>query len=181
MYSMKEVTVCDGKKIHIFDNLFTLSEIEKFYEFIRSSMFLIDGGDGFISLYNDQIYSSYSDNDIINMGFYKTKGYEIINKFLNISEREKKQIRVNCSIPSEKMDVHQDGEGITLLYYANLKWELNWGGHTLFLNENLSDIEYTCAYKMGRVVVFDGTIPHLIMLANHQAIGNRLSFVIQYK
>jgi len=177
---MKEISVCEGKKIFVFDDLFSLYERSIFYSFVNNSLFKITGSDRSASAYKNKITSPYGEDDVINMGFYKTKGFDILNNKFNFNI-EKKQIRVNCSTSSESCEVHHDGEGLTLLYYANLNWELSWSGHTIFLNENLTDIEYVSAYKPGRVVVFDGTIPHMTMLSNHQAKDNRLTFVIQYK
>lgn len=178
---MKEINVCGDKKIYVFDDLFSFDERDLFYVFMKKSMYRINGGDGAMASYTNQVYSLYSDEDVENMGFYRTKGFEILDKKFGLKSRDKKQIRVNCSNPLEVADTHSDRNGLTLLYYANLKWQLNWSGHTLFLNESLTDIEYTCAYKPGRVVVFDGSIPHMIMLSNFQATENRLTFVVQYK
>jgi hypothetical protein len=178
---MKEVTVCGYKKIYIFDDLFSFGERSIFYKFILNSKYMIDGGNGPLTRYHNHIFSNFCDDDVINMGFYNTKGFDILNNKFNFNKTEKKQIRVNCSTSSESCEIHNDGKGLTLLYYVNLNWELSWSGHTLFLNENITDIEYAAAYKPGRIVVFDGTIPHMITLPNHQAKDNRLTFVIQYK
>lgn len=180
MFSVKDVTVCDNKKIHIFDNLFSFEERYKFHDFITSSYFRINGSDDSSNLYRNQIYSSFNSQDMENMTFYETKGFQTVDSLFSLSSRKIHQIRVNCCLPTESSEVHKDFS-LTLLYYVNLKWQINHGGHTIFLNESLSDIEYTSAYVPGRLIIFDGSIPHMIILPNNQANAARLSLVIQYK
>ena len=49
------------------------------------------------------------------------------------------------------------------LYYVNLDWRDGWHGETLFYNpDNLSEIVYTSLYMSGRIILFDGSIPHAI-------------------
>jgi len=48
----------------------------------------------------------------------------------------------------------------TLLYYANIKWDINWGGETLFYDNSAKEIIASIIPKPGRVVLFQGTIPH---------------------
>ena len=181
-FNAKEISVCDGKKITVIDNLFSFSEREKMNKFLLASLFRINGGDvsANVSSYSNQIFSSYSEEDLNHLVIMETEGYKKLNGKFELSLRKVKQCRVNMSASSESCDVHHDHKGLTLLYYANLRWNLNWGGHTAFISEDLSDIEYVCAYKAGRVCVFDGTIPHMVVLPNHQAIGHRLSLAIQF-
>jgi len=49
------------------------------------------------------------------------------------------------------------------LYYPNLHWEDGWEGETRFFNKhNRDEIVYTSVYKPGRIILFDGEIPHQI-------------------
>ena len=180
MYSMKDLTVCDNKKIYVFDDLLSFEERYDYYMFCTTSLFKINGCDSYVSGNRNQLYSDFSEQDIVNMGFYGSKGFKTINDKLGIFSREILQIKVNCSTPFESNNVHLDKCDLTLLYYVNMKWELNWSGHTLFLNDDLENVEYCCLYKPGRIVIFDGSIPHMILLPNNQSEHHRLTFVIQY-
>ena len=49
------------------------------------------------------------------------------------------------------------------LYYVNLDWRDGWHGETLFYNpDNLKEIVYTSLFIPGRIILFDGSIPHAI-------------------
>ncbi len=59
--------------------------------------------------------------------------------------------------------VHTDARGAghyTSLYYAHPKWDINWGGETLFFNDSRDAILHAAFPKPGRLVHFSGTIPH---------------------
>ena len=143
-------------------------------------MLFRSGGDGLLSKEFNQIFCKFSDEDLSNFGFCNTEVFKTIDKEYDLSKRAIKQIRTNCVTFAEDSNFHNDGFGPTVLYYANLEWMPYWSGHTLFLNETLDEAEYTCLYKPGRVVVFDGSIPHLILTPNTMCRTPRLTFVIQY-
>ena len=67
----------------------------------------------------------------------------------------------------------------TLLYHVNYKWDNEWGGETLFANED-GDCEYCVEYKPGRIVIFDGTIAHKPAVISPQAEEFRFMYVMQY-
>ena len=66
------------------------------------------------------------------------------------------------------------------MYYVNLNWNIESGGHTIFLDDSLKEPIYTSLYQPGKVVLFDGNIPHIIMPYNNIDNGNRKTFAIQY-
>ena len=170
-----------NKLIRIHDNLFTYVERSKFYSVFRKSLFQAVGGDNDLNLYpNQQFFSNYTLDDLGVSGFQDTEGYKKLDKEYNFSSRKIKQIRINLSTAVEKNTTHIDQAGLTLLYYPCIDWKIDWGGHTIFLNENTDDIIYVSAYKTGRVVVFDGTIPHLLIPPTSLCTINRLSFAIQF-
>ena len=49
------------------------------------------------------------------------------------------------------------------------------------MDDLLQEAEYTCIYKPGRVVIFDGTIPHMIMNESSLCPDYRLTFAIQWR
>ena len=65
--------------------------------------------------------------------------YKLNKKRLNDSAQQvqgKKLYRmyVNCFVPGEKPYFHVDGdEGVTFIYYPNMKWDKDDGGETQFL------------------------------------------------
>ncbi len=48
---------------------------------------------------------------------------------------------------------------LTALWFICTEWNVDWGGETLFFNEN-EDAEFVVSPKPGRMVMFDGEISH---------------------
>jgi Rps23 Pro-64 3,4-dihydroxylase Tpa1-like proline 4-hydroxylase len=70
---------------------------------------------------------------------------------------------VNKSVFGDMYFSHRDCSAhrkhVTLLYYANLEWENDWGGETIFYNDD-KDAEVVVSPRPGRVVVARGAILH---------------------
>ena len=181
MSDMKEIRTSSNKMIRVYDDYISFFHIEKFYNFIRQSKFMISGADGVLSTYKNQVYSTYSTQDLISLGMLDTDIFKKLREEFSLDRKEIKQIRVNCSTFSEDNTIHCDNHGLTFLYCVNPVWDISWSGHTVFLSDDLKESEYLSLYKPGRIVLFDGTIPHLILTPTHKAVDKRLSFVIQYK
>ena len=98
-----------------------------------------------------------------------------VNKFLNLIPLIFKKnldfsffksMQVNLSDFSTVDLIHVDGAkfanktSYTILYYSNIKWDINYGGETLFYDPNNLEIISAIQPKPGRFVVFDSTLPH---------------------
>ena len=70
---------------------------------------------------------------------------------------------VNSSVYGDMYYTHRDcsvhRQHVTALYYANLEWQPDWGGETVFYNDN-EDAEVVVSPKPGRLVVARGAILH---------------------
>jgi len=65
---------------------------------------------------------------------------------------------VNCFVPCERPYFHTDGdEGVTFLYYPNMKWDKDDGGETQFL---MNDDLYGVLPIPNRMVVFSANLLH---------------------
>lgn len=177
---VSDIKTSNNRLIKAYQDIFTYQERTDFYDFISSSLFLTNGTDSYRTEVDYQIYSNYSKQDVENMGFFSTEGYKALDKEYNLSKREVCKYRVNLSPPFEKCFIHTDNCDITLLYYVNLNWKIENGGHTIFLDDNAKEPLYTSLYEPGKLVIFEGNIPHLIMPFNSIEYGNRKTFVIQY-
>jgi hypothetical protein len=60
------------------------------------------------------------------------------------------------------IDNHPNTQEYTLMVYINHKWEEKWGGDFQILKEydNNSEIIHSIKYVPGRIILFDGSIPH---------------------
>jgi len=68
---------------------------------------------------------------------------------------------------------HSDSEKV-VLYYSDMEWETHWEGETMFFGED-GEIEFVNRYVPGRVIVFDGNIPHTIRAPSHAGPQFRLT------
>ena len=69
-------------------------------------------------------------------------------------------------------------DNMTVLVYLNAEWMPNWGGETIFYDHNL-DAAKVVSLKPGRVVMFDGRIPHTGRAPNRVTPYNR--YILAYK
>jgi Rps23 Pro-64 3,4-dihydroxylase Tpa1-like proline 4-hydroxylase len=56
-------------------------------------------------------------------------------------------------------DCDADEDHTTALLYANAVWQRDWGGETLFFDEDHEAVA-AISPRPGRIVLFDGRIPH---------------------
>jgi hypothetical protein len=70
---------------------------------------------------------------------------------------------VNCSVYGDSYYVHRDCPAhlrhVTALYYANLEWKADWGGETIYYNDE-EDAEFAISPRPGRLVIARGALLH---------------------
>ena len=91
-----------------------------------------------------------------------SESLKAIKKYIPNDEYVYARGYVNLGLHSDVSQVHTDDrcKNKTLLYYANKDWEMNWGGETVFYNDSGTDYVKVVPYVPGRIVIFDGRIPH---------------------
>jgi SM-20-related protein len=70
---------------------------------------------------------------------------------------------VNCSVYGDGYYIHRDCAAhephVTALYYANLEWKPDWGGETIYYNDE-EDTELAIMPRPGRLVIARGALLH---------------------
>jgi hypothetical protein len=70
---------------------------------------------------------------------------------------------VNCSVYGDSYYAHRDcaaqEQHVTALYYANLEWHPDWGGETIYYNDQ-EDAELVVTPRRGRLVIARGAVLH---------------------
>jgi hypothetical protein len=70
---------------------------------------------------------------------------------------------VNCSVYGDAYYIHRDCAAherhVTALYYANLEWQPDWGGETIYYNDD-EDAEFAISPRPGRLVIARGAVLH---------------------
>ena len=78
--------------------------------------------------------------------------------------------------------IHYHRDKHVLLYYVNLDWRDGWYGETLFYDPyDIEKISFTSVYKPGRIILFDGSIPHAIRPQSIKAPKFRFSLSLFFK
>jgi hypothetical protein len=175
----------DGRALHIFDNLINYDEREHMYAWCSSRDFCTTGNDTQRPehLGDFNLFSPIEWEDIeTRCPLARAENIHYLSPFLEGYIRT--QSRVNLSTLHDKDRFHTDGGSgspcLTLLYYPHMTWDKEWGGYTLFTDRTGKNLEFVSFYEPGRIILFDGLIPHCISNPNPQAPFYRLSFVIQY-
>ncbi len=132
------------------------------YSIIKNSLYKIgnEDADAIESSQHKYMCSYYNENDVNVVGILK----EIENTKIHdlIVGKEMVRAHVNLSTPTDCHWAHTHKGQIGLLYYVNKHWKHDWAGETMFFNDDLSEVAYASIYKPGRIIVFDGEIPHSV-------------------
>lgn len=170
----KEIVISD-KKIEIFDDVFSYSEKSIFYVYALNSLYSISrsaSGKPKDVKYGKTLACILSENDIKNFLFFKTN---FMKNFISKSEFKLIRARINLCLHTDVYNYHTDShdeECISFLYYINEEWKPEWEGETHFSLDG-QDIDYSCNFKPGRIVVFNSTIPHKSSQPSTKAEENR--------
>lgn len=175
-YTFKEHTTKSDKNIYVYDNLFDYRFRDSMFMFIKNSFFLIGWEDSVTQegLGYKNLHSRYSSEDNKQSGFTETIYKSDAARHLK--DLEVTQSVVNLSKPSDVNFIHTHPEKLVLLYYANLTWKNHWYGETLFFSEDEKEIELALPYTPGRLVIFDGKIPHSIRPQSFASDQYRFTF-----
>jgi hypothetical protein len=172
----------NNKSIHIFDNVFDAGLQFSIYTFVKSSYFKINGSDNnIIEQQHLTLSSNWTQNDLNESEFVLPD--TITNIIPLTTNYIAEAININLCKPDDVFHVHTDNHisnSWTLLYYINKKWDVEWGGDTVFLKEDCQTVDFVSQYTPGRVVIFDSSIPHLIRPSTRLAPDYRFTMAIRY-
>lgn len=151
------------RHIHTVDDIVPLVARHAIYTYVTHSRFVLgweDSADMAKSGYKN-LYSTYTRDEVSASGFGEYLAHPRVAEHLEGYVWEK--CVINLSTPSDInfTHTHPCGQRI-VLYYVNLEWKTEWYGETMFLNETDDSIMMAARYTPGRILVFDGAIPHSI-------------------
>ncbi len=69
----------------------------------------------------------------------------------------------------------------TILYYANLVWKPEWAGETVFYRDDHKEITNVIYPTPGKVIMFNGTIPHTGRPPSHFYRGLRVTYAFKIR
>lgn len=78
------------------------------------------------------------------------------------------------------VDCLPDRDELTALWYLCERWDIEWGGETVFFDRH-DEIALSVRPKPGRLVVFDGAIKHVGRPPNRICYLPRYTFAIKFE
>lgn len=170
-------------KIKIFDNLVCFEIRNHILSFLQNSHFKTNSWqdtNDYNFKNNVLIHSFFSKEDDEKCGLLsELKKNYFVNNIVNNLEHDSSVI--NLSVPTDYYFPHVHTGYIVVLYYANLIWHHHWHGETLFYDDNAEEVIFTSIYKPGRIVIFDGDIPHSIRPQSVVAQHHRFTYSMFFK
>lgn len=169
-----------GKPIFIVDDAITLDGINGFYKFISNLPYtkkeVDDAADEFpifsvtfqVSKFEDQTEVGAMGRQLLNE--LRSDKYELHRAYINMCHYG--------DMEYPHMDCQANEEDITVLYYANTKWDYTWGGETQFYEK--MEVVSSISPKPGRFVLFDGNIEHVGTIPTRVCKESRLTLAMKY-
>jgi len=77
-------------------------------------------------------------------------------------------------------DSQPEADELTALWYVTREWQPDWGGETVFFDPQL-DAAAVVSPRPGRLVIFDGAIPHAGRPPNRICYAPRYTFALKYE
>jgi|TARA_R100001530_G_scaffold42788_1_gene32584 SM-20-related protein len=151
------------KKIEVFDNFLSPNSAQVVFNTVIRSRYLIGWDDSYEpqNKTHPNLHSPYNEEDV-----EKIRILEPIFKKLNNKTLTYDSCVVNLTKPLDINFIHVHPDQIAAVYYANPTWHPEWGGETLFYEDNRKDIRLSSPYTPNRLIIFDGSIPHTIKAQN---------------
>mgnify|MGYP003116136587 FL=1 len=136
------------------------------YNYILSSLFRIGWEDSGETQHRSHpnLYSSYSFKDVQKLKILPLILDKLKSKKITIDNYDK--CIVNLTKPMDVNFLHVHPKQIVALHYSSLTWNPEWGGETIFYEDNKKEIKHCSPYTPNKLIIFDGSIPHTIKAQN---------------
>lgn len=174
----------DKSYLHIQDNFLDKKDILDNYFYFRDNVgwkFIGSGTDN--NMWRKFIYKLDFKNKIEKKFKEKT---ESLLKYLNLFDllkfsRAYASANTYGTVHESHRDYNIDSNGgITVMYYLNHNWNIDYSGETVFYSNDDQEIKYSVIPKPGRIIVFDGTIKHCARDTRRDVNDLRLVLTFKY-
>ena len=166
--------------VDVYDNVFDLSKRFDIQESVKRCPYQIGWSDN-TDISEQYMYSNWTPEKLNSINFFSefTEGHPLHEK---IDPEKFIRCIVNNDVCTNTHWTHTHINENVFLYYVNMDWQDHWGGETLFYDKKTSgDIIFGSRFTPGRVIWFDGEIPHTIKPQSRLAPKYRFSLSIFFK
>jgi SM-20-related protein len=91
------------------------------------------------------------------------------------------RIYANLNMFGDFQFAHCDGDGWTALLLANPEWDEDWGGEFIVYGGDGRPYDYAIRPRAGRMLIFDGLIPHRGGVPSKFCHEPRISIAIKFE
>lgn len=155
-----------NRNLIVIDDAFTFSEVSGNYaETVSRKYSIYNSSDLEIqNLPSKRLGCPLEMNDPIISNIYSKERLEVFKDYIPQEKYYHWRSYMNLGIHSDPHKIHCDDfvpeTGKTILVYMNRNWDLDWGGETTFYSDDRKKIKYVSQFVPGRIIIFDGSIPH---------------------
>jgi len=163
------------KHIEIIDNILSEKQKYEIFKYVKEAKYIFGIADSL-----DGKPSGLSHQDDLPDDFLKIINNDLFPRIKNwdLNKYYLCKTVVNLFIPGETPNFHKDLlDGITILYYCNLNYDVDDGGETYFINMDDNTTLTGIMPIPGRFVIFDGNILHRASSFNNK---HRFTIALQY-
>lgn len=169
----------EGKQVLVFDALFPPTTMRLLYEFLRGSSFSWRTTDGPASAHSIRWSVRIDTAAASAMPFFGDVTRIVTELGQDAGPLRLGRIYANFNLYGEIHYPHKDGANVvTALYYANVEWDDEWQGETVFYEGG--EPAYVVPPRPGRLVVFDGRIKHRGSPPSRESFEPRLTIAFKY-
>jgi hypothetical protein len=162
----KTIRLAEGRKIVILDGLFNFSEVAGIFTGVCGLPFRIGNlsETEIQSIPDRRLVCHLNEKALADLDFFSPERMKFFVPHL-AGDSSIYSVYVNLGLPWDDCGVHADHffakRGKTLLYFVNKDWKQDWGGETIFFDQQGVEIVYSQSYTPGKVLIFDSDIPHV--------------------
>lgn len=170
----KKFKTTSGRHLVVYDNVVEMSQARFFKSFVENSIYKLGSvtSEHFENNRKNETFfqSPFTLEEIENFGIFPLLQSKLPNYLLDYKVTcgwvnatfSGNSYRYHTDIDQAQIDKPRlltDCIVLTVLYYCNIRWNMDDGGETIFCDDN-GDPEIAVGFKPSRVIIFDSHIPH---------------------
>jgi len=116
--------------------------------------------------------------------FFIDRVRRLVERYFGAGNWQTERVYCNSAQFGDMLFAHRDcgrkDDSVTALLYANLEWHRDWGGETLFFDD---DGDTACAVlpRPRRLALFDGGIEHRASAPQRDCYASRLTLAMKFE
>lgn len=182
--TVSRAALVDGRPVKVFDGLVSVRDVQSFFEQLLSSPFTRSE----VARPDTQAFRHWAINFSLpafqKMPLYQPTLLAVSQYFGDYGRLVPYRVYCNMSSYGDMLFTHTDAlpgdKELTALWFITPRWDIEWGGETLFFNTR-TDAEFVVSPSPGRLVLFDGAIRHAGRPPSRICTQPRFTFAVKFE